>query len=104
MRALLPAGQQTCQTFPAHHKHKPQEGSYWSDGLGRQQVDINIDWRPGSLAGILLAAPDIIFLDLASHRSALVVINMHLPTTGLKGPPYKQNIPDVLSSQLLSSI
>ena len=55
-----------CTIFPAPHNQppplKPQEGSYWSDGLGRQQVDINIDWRPGSVSGFLLAAVDMILV------------------------------------------
>ena len=64
-------------TTSNQHPHKAEEGSYWSGGLG--QVDINIDWRPGSLSGILLAAVDMIFLALASHYGALVVINLKLP-------------------------
>ena len=61
--AMFPARQQL-SIFSAHHNQpplKPQEGSYWSDGLGRQ-VDINIDWRPGSVSGFLLAAVDMIFV------------------------------------------
>ena len=43
----------------------------------------------------------------ASVRESLVTrvrLQGIIFTTGLKGPPYKQNVPDGLSSQLLSSI